>query len=589
MNSRWLWACLIGALALLCASCEDDKNCDSNDADYCSVDAATKNVCRSGKWVTIYCDAGTACAYVGGKPQCIVATPAEEKCVAGEKRCAADGIAISCEDLTGGATAWRYEVCDALSACKDGVCASKITPEAENGIKSQQCAPDGKGVETVYADGTKKTQTCSELVGFDADCRTYSGGLVGCAMPQSCDESVFSESGTCFGNILRACDTRYTVARPTSSDCAQLSQTCAVVSGKASCRDACAAPDPNDVKCDGYAASRCVADASGANVVESAESLCIGDDAQVSCAAGQAVQKTCGEGAKCIASIGQCIDLCAQSDLNAPKCDADGKLSICRAVGGIYGYVPVGKRECLGDTLITCQSADGAYSPKQTNCREYVHTDGKTYFAHCQSDYQGYGDYDVCVPAAEGESCGDMTADGVCAGSTLSYCLAEDDVIINKNCAGDSDGYTACSVYQGYADCRKPCRQEGAASCAYSSSSQSHYVQLCAPSEAAGGDLTVIEATSVCLGNTLYACDGSGKPTTADCAANGGVCDGTACAYPLCAADLQPKCTTKNELLSCQISETGEVLGLSLQTVSCSPDGTCRSCKDGKVVTAAPN
>ena len=76
----------------------------------------------------------------------------------------------------------------------------------------------------------------------------------------------------------------------------------------------------------------------------------------------------------------------------------------------------------------------------------------------------------------------------------------------------------------------------------------------------------------------------SGKTTTTDCAANGGICDTTACVYPLCSANMAPQCTAANEIVACQVHDGGEVYGISKQSVTCAPNGKCQACKDGKIV-----
>lgn len=592
MDRRWILSCVCLASAFVGMSCHDDADeCDYKQAAYCSADATTIHRCRSGKWTPTVCDTGTACAYIDDKPVCVKYAPDSATCNLGSTKCLSQTMAAKCIDLGNGKTAWRNEICASNAQCIDGACLVNLTPApppvASTSIVSQRCTPDNKSVVTTRADGTVTTTSCVELVGFDAQCQTYSGGLAGCAKPKACDET-FSEAGTCFGNQLRRCDMRYIVPRPIVEDCSQNGvqppQICAVTSGKAACRATCSAPDAAAVTCSQSLATRCVASASGENVVETGASLCVDAQTQVSCNGDEVVTKACGTGETCIASLGKCIELCDSANENEVKCSASGELSICQAMGSIYGYAPTGKRHCLGDTLIQCTTTDGVYAPKKTDCNNYVHTDGTTYYAHCQSDYQGMPDYDICVPAQEGEPCNGLTSEGKCDGNTLSYCLDEDDVVVTKDCSTNTSGMTTCSVYGNYADCRRSCTASGAAQCSYNSQTEAYIVSLCAPSQVDAKALTVIDATAICLGNVLYSCDASGKTTTTDCAANGGICDTTACVYPLCSANMAPQCTAANEIVACQVHDGGEVYGISKQSVTCAPNGKCQACKDGKIV-----
>lgn len=592
MDRRWILNAICLACAFAGVSCNDDeKECDYSQRDYCSADATTINRCRSGKWMPTYCDTGTSCAYVEDKPTCVAFSPETSTCTPGAVKCHGDTIASKCVDSGSGLGTWRNEVCSPAAACKDGVCVADSTPKPDpadpSSIAKQKCTDDNKGVETTFADGSVSTKSCLELVGFEADCRVYSGGLVGCSMPEVCDD-VFSETGTCHENELRRCDMRFLEPRPIVEDCAQFGKdtphVCAVTSGKAACRATCSAPDPSSIVCKDAIASRCVVSTSGVNVVETGASLCIDERTQVSCNGDTVVTKTCGDGSACVDSLGICVTLCDEAHKDEAHCDSDGNLSICQAIGTIYGYAPVGKRECLDDILVSCAEADGVYAPKRTDCNRIEHTDGNTYFAHCQTEYQGMPDYDICVPAAEGEPCNGMTAEGACDGNTLSYCLVEDDVIQTKTCDTNSDGRTVCSVYADYADCRRPCTTSGAASCSFDKSTESYIVSLCAPSQSNAASLTLVDASAICLGDILYSCDANGKTTTTNCAANGGVCDATACVYPLCSANHPSQCTAADEILACQIDENGVIRGISKQSISCAPDGKCQTCQGGKVV-----
>lgn len=592
INRRALPGLLIAVASLLCASCSSDDECDENDVAYCSGDAKSIRHCRQGKWTAIYCNEGSVCGYINGtQPDCFALQNAETAhCTPNDKKCAGSTIAMTCQDNG----SWRYDICDENASCQNGECKSAQTPvepdKPNKGIAKRQCTDDAKGIETIDALGNKTTQSCLDMTGFETTCKTYAGGLVGCEAPKKCDDTVFTEAGTCHGNLLRTCDTRYIEPQAVSQDCSFISDICATLHGKSQCFKECSAEnaDKSNISCDGNTATRCVSLDDGKAVTETAASLCLDEKTQATCDNGTLKTTTCDENASCLDETGTCVETCTQADLYATQCRSDGTLWICQPIGNGYGYVSVGTRECMDDTLVTCQknSETGEYVTKSTNCLEYTHTDGKVYKAHCQKDYQ-YEGMDVCVPIADGEPCNGLTNEGVCDGNTLRYCIEEDDIASVSNCSNNSDGYTVCSVFSSFADCRKPCSTKGSASCYVDTKTQTYAVSLCAPSQNSD-TLTLIEGTALCLNNYLYSCAENGKTTVVDCSATGGICDTNACVYPACGPQQSPVCTAENALISCQIDETGTLLGTTLQSVACSPDGNCMQCINGELQSLNP-
>lgn len=548
---------------------------------YCGNDGRTLYVCESGAaWTAQPCAVGEYCVYAEGSASCrpLGSTAEPSSCDVGVSECFSQSMARRC-NADG---FWNYYVCDGLQTCQNGICEAVLTPDApEKGGISQVCGADGKSIETTTADGKTTTASCLSLVGYETSCRTFANGLVGCEQPTACG-GAFSEEGACAGTRRMYCNTDFITPRPEIEDCAISDRVCAVVADKAVCLSSCTASDDAAVSCtDDDLVSRCVTSEGGKNVTQSAPSLCIDENTSVTCAGGNTQTSSCADGESCLAQTGTCSKMCSKEQVGEGICDDSGNLFICRAVAERYAYVAVGRRECLDDTLVSCQKNDETqkYDIKSTNCLEYVHTDGTKYPSHCHNDYQ-YPDMDVCVPIAEGDPCGDITNAGRCDGNVLSYCIEVDNVLSTGACGSG----TICSVYADFADCRTSCSNMGFATCRMDSSGMGYVVSLCAPDQN-DETLSLIDGTAVCMGDILYSCDENGKTTTVDCTANGGVCEVSACVYPACSIDQAPQCTHEGTILSCQINAQGKVLGTSVQSVSCTPDGACSRCENGVVVS----
>ena len=577
----------VWAVAICLSACSGSGNEETSSEscvgypNYCGNDGRTLYVCESGtEWTEQSCAVGEYCVYAEGSASCrpLGSTAEPVSCDVGVSECFSASIARRCNDDG----VWNYYVCDGEQTCQNGVCEDGLTPaEPEKSGISQVCGADGKSIETTTADGKKTTASCLSLVGYETSCRTFANGLVGCEQPTSCG-GAFSEAGSCAGSRRMYCNTDYITPKPETEDCAVVGKVCAVVADHAVCLPTCSTPDNAAVSCtaDGLV-SRCVASEDGKNVTEAAQSLCIDEKTSVTCADGQTQTSSCAADESCLAQTGTCSQLCSKEQVDEGICDDSGNLFICRAVADRYAYVAVGRRECLSDTLVSCQKNTDTekYEVKSTNCLEYVHTDGTKYPSHCHNDYQ-YPDMDVCVPIEEGEPCGDVTNDGRCDGNVLSYCIEVDNVLSTGSCGSG----TLCSVYADFADCRTSCSSRGYATCSVDSSGTGYVVSLCAPDQN-NEALSLVEGTAVCMDNILYSCDESGKATTVDCTANGGVCEVSSCVYPACSVEQTPQCTNDGAVLSCQIDAQGKVLGTSVQSVSCTPDGVCSRCENGAVVS----
>ena len=562
-----------------------DSGCDEGiDQPKCGTNGRILWICESSEWQSNPCGEDMLCAYTEKGASCVQGQAVQANCgKEGVKLCTSGGLLQVCQKDG----SWRFTVCDATQICQNGSCVDSgvtpVEPKPElKGIARQQCSTDGKSVETVDSDGNITSQTCLDLVGFETQCKTYKTGHAGCELPESCND-VFSEDGTCVGDdILLGCDMDYVIPQPFEQSCQSLGQICRSNHGKSSCMTRCNQPGSSFscMESEGLElVSHCISLGSD-NVLETGTSLCSDDHTSVSCMNGTVNETTCENGETCVANLGICSKLCQQSDLNQVICDSDGYVFQCQAVSDMYVYVSMGKRHCLDDILITCPETNTGYELKETNCRTYMHN-GELIECSCQMDYM-YPDMDGCVPVVQGDSCNGEKESGHCEGNELVYCVEEDDALVRTNCAQDQDGYSICSQYAGFSDCRRSCSTAGNATCSLSSDGESYYVNLCAPDEN-NGTLTMIEGDGVCLGNVLYSCDASGTPISKDCSANGGICDASRCVYPACSKVTAPVCMMDDALLSCQMDENGLMIGMTMQTVSCDANGNCIKCENGSV------
>lgn len=575
------------AILVACAACNDaDKECNSHSAPYCTADAKTRMVCQDNVWVAMHC-LDAVCAYNSGAAMCVSpSVPTPSTCQPGQNACLSDSLLLSC--LNDGSR--EITVCAANASCKDGACSENDTPDTPTtqAVASRTCANDST-LLTKFADGTQKSQPCAEIVGFDAQCRESASGFAGCYPPAACND-VFSNNGTCIQNSRMFCDNlTYITPRPAIQNCAAIDQECAALNDVTGCYTRCDTPNPAGVSCipigaDAFAVSRCIAADDGKGVIQTADKLCLNDSVSVTCNGAEPVQTSCNDGETCIPTLGTCAQTCAAADLGQYFAAPNGEIMVCKAVPNGYAYLSEGRRYCDGDIYVSTTREDDAspYTLKKVNCAE-VEKDGKIYNARCALYADYMPDSEMCIARYEGEPCGEIKEEGICNGNTLSYCVEKDNALQTVNCAENDGGYNKCSVFLGYASCRQTCKNQGFAACILNSTSQTYNINVCAPSDD-GSSNTIIEGSVICLGNVLYSCDENGRTKTENCAANGGRCETSQCVYPSCAIDGSSLCTASDTILSCQIDTNGAVLGTTQQSVSCSPNGQCLQCKDGKIV-----
>ena len=586
-NQWWLLAGMLFATAWAAGCDEDDKTCGKNSASYCSEDGTQRMVCLHHEWSAFQCDTGSVCSYVDGAATCVVKTPAAPATCGTERAlCEGDSMVKTCRaDGT-----WAFEVCGDKQICQDGQCVAdpSIKPGTDNqGLVSRTCNTARDGVIDTFGDGTTSIHPCLELVGFAAECRENSQGLAGCYLPGTCDDT-FTETGTCLDNRRLWCDGElYLTPVPVIDDCGATGRVCASVHGKTGCFESCTVGEtPACVTSEtGEMATLCVASESGDGVRVAATTLCLNASHSISCLDGKTVVTACDSGESCISATGACAETCTTE--NEVKLADSGDIMVCQKTGDGLAFVSEGKRYCQGDDFyMSSQDDSGVHTLKKIDCSRYEHTDGKIYNARCAAYYSYVPDSEMCIVRYEGDPCKsadhEVTEGGECNGSQLSYCATADDVILTSSCAANQDGFTTCSVYSGYADCRRPCTTSGHATCALDTSGESYTLALCAPDDVYPSVLSVIQGTSICLGDTLYTCDETGKAVTQDCAAMGGRCETNACIYPACATT--PVCTAEDELLTCTLQSDGRVTGTQRQAASCQGD-TCTYCEQGELKT----
>ena len=570
VNKRWerkscAEACVYTESGAVCDKSSETAECQPGDK-YCTANGLLAECGSDSKWAYSVC--------AGGCKDAKCAVP-ETECTPGEKQCTEDGRLAEC----GSDSKWAYSEC--ANGCKDGQCTTpepKPEPQKE-AIADRRCSSDKKAIELLNAAGkVVETLPCTQT-GFETECRSYSNGHVGCAMPEACTGAF--EKGKCHGDTWLGCNTDLIVPQPYAQDCTKLDSVCADGELFGGCYKTCTNTKAS-FRCtkDGLV-SRCV-QAGEQKIQAEATAVCKSETVSVSCSNGKTVETTCGSGAKCLESLGVCSDLCSASEVNSLKCSESGEMHVCQAVREGYAYVSAGRRHCLGDILNTCVDNNGTYSVKQTDCANYVDDKGTTIKARCVSDYGYYTDYDVCMPVVEGAPCENITDSGVCVGTKLRYCHTDYNILMEGDCAQSQDGFTRCSVVSEFADCRKPCSKSGEASCALGSDGETYVLSLCMEQDN-GGNLTVVNGTTVCSGNTLYACSQTGTVEIENCEASGGVCDKNRCIYPACAANTV-QCLADNAVIACDTKSDGMIKGEALQSMFCDENGTCISCKDGNVV-----
>lgn len=559
MKRRSIFAISLVMFSTACLACTDKDACKSGET-ACAADAKSVMICESGEWVNKEACVSNACVFTMDGAACLeVGTVDKRVCEPGAVGCTDSGFTKTCSKDG----AWRYEVCPAGQTCSEGVCVNGAKP-VDPGSNGRACSADGRGIVITTASGSV-TKSCEEETGVDSLCVTYNNGLVGCAKPSTCDD-VFSVDGTCIGNRLAYCDQTYTDDRPTMVDCAAIGRLCKTIDGKSDCLDTCEAKDEafactqvNDIEM----VRHCV-EASGQRVRKIQNSFCEGDES-VFCSGGEIKRTKCATGSKCIASLGVCAETCSESKKDDTKCDLDGQMTMCQQTKeGGWAYVSVGKRECVGDTLNTCISGtdtvnkvDCAHNEYRNSNNELVTTSGR-----CMKDMQYIPDYDICYPNIPGDACGDVPYDGICSGSVLTYCDIVQDTKSVADCSKNKYGYTSCSVYKGYADCREPCKKVGEAKCEYTEDVDGvgqSVLLLCVPDENDPSNLSYLIAEAGCIGETIYTCD-KDKVVKSDCAATGGVCGRRSCEYPLCSIASSETCVDNQK---CVIDGNGVVSGMN--------------------------
>lgn len=582
----WMRKYLLSFVCLCCVftACSSEDECSLRDMAHCSADGQSIMVCRSGTWTNMAtCDTEHVCGYMDGAVQCLKNETA--RCT-GEVTCSGNVLQKCGEDGL-----WHYETCPVGTECQNNACTPVFDPGQTSdpdiyGIVRRQCSADKKSIETVDTLGNVTSRTCMTEVGFDTECETFSNGHVGCVLPQTCTAD-FPVSGRCADSLLMYCDERFITPKPAIDDCSALGRVCAAVGGNAACLEICQTPD--ELLCrshDGVSfVSKCV-NVGSQNVYHEALSVCENDLTSVTCSADEIIRTPCGDGEKCLDSQNRCVEICTPSDAGAIKCSASGEVVECSQVLEGYAYVSLGRRHCDGDVNISCVQDEetGVYSENRINCAEYQNDDGSITVGKCILAYGYYDDMDVCVADEGGVPCGDLDDAGTCEGSVLKYCSTQFDSAVSSDCANNAYGYTNCSVYEGYADCRASCSKSGTAKCTYNASTESYALSLCAPDDITGKNVEIY-GESICLGDILYSCDDTGKAVTTDCALNGGRCDANACVYPTC-SNSEPVCLADDLMISCEVLSSGTILGSAMQTMTCRPDGTCHVCQNGKVVTS---
>ena len=577
------WCVCLGCLSLL--GCNEGYRvklkCDpAVDLPRCAEDENALMICKDGVWIRNSCE--QACVYTENGAAC---DKQVGTCFVGEQTCTSGGFLAVCDANA----RWTYRVCP--GGCKDKVCDETIPePEPEEPqperVTNRRCSTDKLSIEYLNAENNViETRSCIEVTGFESTCRAYANGHVGCAMPDSCIGAF--ENGECKDNKYFGCDRRYFYPRPYVVSCDVTGTTCVSDAGVSGCYEMCSNPNAAMVcSNDGTAVERCVT-VGQKNVVVRDVAVCKDDSTSVVCTDGRIEEKICDSGYKCLKSKGICAELCDAEHVGQLKCSPSGELLNCEATDDGYAYVSVGRRHCLGDELNLCVSDNfGGYALKKTDCAtNYVDPDsGEPLPYRCVTDYQYYLDWDLCMPVNDqGVECGNVTESGVCIGSKLRYCHAEDHILMEGDCAKSQDGYTNCSVVSGYADCRKPCRDSGKGTCTLEADGITYALSLCTPADG-GGNLTLVDGEAICSGNKLHTCNSSGEMVVENCEAFGGICDLNGCSYPACRADLGSVCLMDDMMVSCRIGSDGLLEGEAVQTMFCDADGKCRHCEQGKVV-----
>ncbi|MBQ9394147.1 MAG: hypothetical protein IJU23_01345 [Proteobacteria bacterium] len=575
-------------LSFVCLCCvftacnhSSEDECSSRDMAHCSSDGLSILYCKNGSWTKLAtCDAQHVCGYMDGAVQCLQ----NEQAKCGSQVTCSNNVLQKC----GEDGFWHYETCPVGTACENNACTPQpVEPVKEvYGIVKRQCSADKKSIELVDTLGKVTSRTCLSEVGFDTVCETFSNGHVGCVLPKTCTAD-FPSSGRCVDSLLMRCDERFISPKPVIDDCSAIGRVCAAVGGNAECREVCTTV--GEYSCQTRNGleyvSKCL-EVGTQKVSQEALELCENESTSVKCSDEDVVRTTCGDGEKCLNSQNRCVEICTADDIGAIKCSKSGEVVECAKVEEGYAYVSRGRRHCDGDINIVCSKDEetGAVSEKRIDCTKSEMEDGSIQALKCVTNLMYYEDFDVCFEVEDGDPCGELDEAGICDGTVLKYCDTQFDHAISKDCTTDKDGFTNCSVYEGYAACWASCSKAGTANCSYNASIEAYGLTLCVPDEKTGKNIE-IDGESICLGDVLYACDGKGKVVKTDCAVNGGRCDANACVYPACKGE-EPTCLADDLMISCEVSSEGAILGSAMQTMTCRPDGNCQICKDGKVVTS---
>ena len=548
------------------------------DAARCTSDSAI-SYCRNGEWVEEKCQ--SSCMYSEAGAVCDKGS-AEPVCRVGQSKCTGGGLWAEC----GSNGQWLYKSC--LGGCADGVCnEGGSVPQPQKNRVMRRCSSDKLSIEYLDDKGdVSASRTCKQETGFESTCRDYSNGHVGCAMPDTCTGDF--ENGKCVNDIYLGCYKDGARPLPFARSCAELDMICLADADLSGCYREC--DDTNAaIACtdDGYYVSKCV-NAAGKKVVTEAPAFCKNDNVSVICSNKQTVEIFCLPGSKCLNSFGNCVKLCTAEDAGKLECGTDGMLYECQNTDDGYIYVSLGSRECFDDMLNICVTDEesGGYKIKVTDCstKTSVDASGNTISYRCVNNYLSPG-ADLCAPIEpdiEGVPCGSVTENGVCIGSKLRYCHADDHILMEGDCRNDKDGFTSCSVISGYADCRKPCTVKGQAKCTVLGG-DTPMVSLCFADDN-GGNLTFVDGTDVCVDNKLYTCSLNGEVHIENCGAFGGVCENGRCVYPACRADLTAECLPDDAMISCLVDSDGLINGEAVQSMFCDKDGKCRHCEQGRIV-----
>ncbi|MFT5430590.1 MAG: hypothetical protein ACI9OJ_001265 [Myxococcota bacterium] len=337
------------------------------------------------------CDSNGACADPTG---CVPACAGLD--------CGDDGCGGSCGSCASGSICDGGLCVDDVIPCGDidyeGVCEGDTLSYCAGGLQVVDCLATGL---TCGFSPDFNWFACVEPGTCVADCAGKEAGAAdGCGSTCSGSDTCgdIDDAGTCDGTVLLYCSQGALI----TSDCADTDKVCAFIDNL-NWFD-CAESDSCVPTCDGLT---CGADGCGGS--------CGACFAGETCNAGACESEGCGD----VDSVGQCdgpvLTYCAAGSLSITDCSMQGQICDYNATFDWYG--------CLDEA--------------------------------CEVDCAGKfdGESDGCGGTCAVAGCGDITTDGECEGTTLSYCVG--DSIITQECA---DLGQLCELVEasGWYDCVLP-------------------------------------------------------------------------------------------------------------------------------------